>query len=115
VTAGEQLQDVPKITQSAWLDFSQPIGHQLTLTGRISNTYYGATRDIAYKPCYDLVGLRFGIESETKWAANLYMDNVTNRIANLSNVQSLAANIPTIDRVATNRPRTTGIEFKYHF
>lgn len=115
VTAGEQLQDVPKITQSAWLDFSQPIGHQLALTGRISNTYYGATRDIAYKPCYDLVGLRVGIESETKWAANLYMDNATNRIAYLSNIQSLAANIPIIDRVATNRPRTTGIEFKYHF
>jgi iron complex outermembrane receptor protein len=115
VTAGEQLQDVPKFTHSAWLDLEQPLSSRLSLIGRVSNSYYGASRDTGYKPAYDLLSWRLGIASEKTWSAEVYMDNVTNRIAYLSNTISLAANIPTLDRVATNRPRTTGIALKYQF
>jgi outer membrane receptor protein involved in Fe transport len=115
VTAGEQLQDVPKFTHSAWLDLEQPLSGRLSLIGRVSNSYYGASRDTGYKPAYDLVSWRLGVASEKTWSAEVYMDNVTNRVAYLSNTISLAANIPTLDRIATNRPRTTGLAVKYQF
>jgi iron complex outermembrane recepter protein len=115
VTAGEQLQNVPKFTHSAWVDLEQPLNGRLSLIGRVSNSYYGASRDTGYKPAYDLVSWRLGVAAQERWSASVYMDNVTNRVAYLSNTISLAANIPTLDRVATNRPRTTGIELKYRF
>jgi iron complex outermembrane receptor protein len=115
VNKGEQLQNVPKFTNSAWIDLEQPLTGRLSLIGRVSNSYYGSSRDTGYKPAYDLVSLRVGLASEKTWSASLYMDNVTDRVAYLSNTISLAANIPTLDRVATNRPRTSGIELRYQF
>jgi iron complex outermembrane recepter protein len=114
VTAGEQLQNVPLWTHTAWLEYEQHLADDFTLFGRASNMFYGASHDDLPKPAFDIVTLRSGLRKGSYDGA-LYVDNLTDKRAILSNIEDQGATIPTVRHVAINRPRTVGIEFNYHF
>ena len=65
-------------------------------------------------PSYDLVNSRFGVEAD-RWSAVLFVDNLTNKKALLSDTGALSANVPIFNRVATNQPRTIGADLNYKF
>jgi hypothetical protein len=65
-------------------------------------------------PGYSLVNLRAGVKSRT-WTATLFVDNLTDTIARLSDTQALSVNVPTYNRISTNQPRTAGIDLSYRF
>jgi hypothetical protein len=65
-------------------------------------------------PSYDLVGLRMGVETG-RWSAVAFVDNLTNKMALLSDTGALSANISILNRVATNQPRTIGADLNYKF
>jgi iron complex outermembrane recepter protein len=45
----------------------------------------------------------------------LFVNNVANIHANLGNVIFYSENLPTFNRVATNQPRTIGLDLSYKF
>jgi hypothetical protein len=78
-----------------------------------------SSSDIEYTyatlPAYDLVGLRFGLIGD-KISAYLFADNLTNNRAQLGiNTTGFSWTIPSLERVATNQPRTVGVDIKYSF
>jgi hypothetical protein len=73
-----------------------------------------ATYGINTLPSYQLTNLRGGVESG-RWTAVLFVNNVANKLALLSDITEDAANLATYNRIAVNQPRTAGIDLSYHF
>ena len=88
------------------------------LTARLDNTYTGSRTDETYSinqlPSYDLTNIRAGLDAG-HWNAVLFVNNVADKRALISNITQAAENIPTFNRVAVSQPRTTGIDLNYRF
>ena len=118
VVAGDRLLDVPEVTANTTLSYRQPLTVSMDLVARLNNSYVDSIQDITYTrntlPSYDLVNTRIGVENK-RWSVLLFIDNLTNKKALLSDTGALSANISILNRVATNQPRTIGadVSFKY--
>jgi iron complex outermembrane receptor protein len=118
VVSGERLLDVPQVTANTSLSYKQPLADGRNLVARLTNSYVDSIQDITFTrntlPSYDLVGFRLGVET-VRWSVFLFADNLTNKMALLSDTGALSANISILNRVATNQPRTIGadLNFKY--
>jgi len=118
IVSGERLLDVPEVTANTSVSYKQPLAEGMTLVTRVNNSYIDSIQDITYGrntlPAYDLVGLRAGVEKD-QWSAFLFVDNLTNKEALLGDNGALSANVNIFNRVATNQPRTIGLDltFKY--
>jgi outer membrane receptor protein involved in Fe transport len=54
--------------------------------------------------------------SGDKWSASLFVDNLTNTVAEMTaNNTSFQFNIPYVVRYSTNQPRTFGTQVNYRF
>ena len=118
VVAGDRLLDVPQWTANTSLSYRRPLRDTLAFVARATNSYYGSVQDITFTrntlPSYDLVGARAGVEGD-RWTATLFVDNLTNKKAYLSDTGALSANISILNRVATNQPRTYGLDLSVKF
>jgi len=118
IVSGERLLDVPQWTANTSITYRVPMGDDRDLVIRANNSYIGSTQDITFTrntlPSYDLVTLRLGMEAN-RWSAYVFSDNLTNKQALLSNTGALSANIPILNRISTNAPRTVGIDLNYRF
>jgi iron complex outermembrane recepter protein len=118
VVAGQRLLDVPQWTADSSITYRVPVGEDRDVVIRANNSYVGSIQDITFTrntlPAYDLVTLRLGLESG-RWSAYLFSDNLTNRKALLSDTGALSANISILNRIATNQPRTVGVDLNYRF
>jgi outer membrane receptor protein involved in Fe transport len=118
VVSGERLLDVPQVTANTSLSYKQPVEDGMNLVARLTNSYVDSIQDITFTrntlPSYDLVGLRMGVETG-RWSAVAFVDNLTNKMALLSDTGALSANISILNRVATNQPRTIGADLNYKF
>ncbi|HVW68568.1 MAG TPA: TonB-dependent receptor [Steroidobacteraceae bacterium] len=120
VVSGDRLLDVPEVTAntSATYRYPLPVLTALNLIVRLNNSYISSIQDITFGrntlPAYDLVNTRFGVEGD-RWSALVFVDNLTNKKALLSDTGALSANVEIFNRVATNPPRTIGIDLNYKF
>jgi iron complex outermembrane receptor protein len=118
VTDGDRLLDVPEVTANTTLTYRYPLAGAMNLIARANNSYVDSIQDITFSrntlPSYDLVDTRVGVESD-RWSAVLFLDNLTNKRALLSDTGALSANISILNRVATNQPRTIGADLSYKF
>jgi iron complex outermembrane recepter protein len=120
VVAGDRLLDVPEVTSntSATYRYPLPLSQPMNLVFRVNNSYVDSIQDITYArntlPAYDLVNSRIGVEAD-RWSAMFFVDNLTNKIALLSDTGALSANVSIFNRVATNQPRTFGVDLNYRF
>jgi iron complex outermembrane recepter protein len=120
VVSGERLLDVPEVTSNttATYRYPLPVNQPLNLIVRVNNSYIDSIQDITYArntlPAYDLVNSRIGVEAD-RWSAMFFVDNLTNKVALLSDTGALSANVPIFNRVATNQPRTFGVDLNYRF
>ncbi|HEY2661785.1 MAG TPA: TonB-dependent receptor [Caulobacteraceae bacterium] len=118
VVSGQRLLDVPDWTANTTLSWEHQLNDQFKFVGRVSNSYVGSSQDITFTrnnlPGYDLVDLRAGVSTKG-WSAYLFVDNVTNKTALFSNTGALSANVPILNRVAINQPRTVGIDLSYNY
>ena len=118
VNNGDRLLDVPEVTANTTLTYRYPLAGTLSLIARVNNSYVDSIQDITFArntlPSYDLVDTRFGVEAD-RWSAVLFLDNLTNKRALLSDTGALSANVPIFNRVATNQPRTIGADVTYKF
>jgi outer membrane receptor for ferric coprogen and ferric-rhodotorulic acid len=112
--------NVPKDAASLSLIYSTQVLNGYQLTGRVSDIFVGQAYDQAYAfgislPSYNIASARVGLGTD-KWNATLFVDNLTNKIAELTtNNTQFQFNVPQLVRVSTNQPRTFGTEINYHF
>jgi outer membrane receptor protein involved in Fe transport len=118
IVSGERLLDVPQFTANTSISYRQPLNEQLTMVARVTNSYVDSIQDITFTrntlPPYDLVGMRAGVDAG-HWSAYLFADNLTNKRALLSDTGALSANISILQRIATNQPRTIGLDLSIRF
>ncbi|HEX4585349.1 MAG TPA: TonB-dependent receptor [Burkholderiaceae bacterium] len=119
LTSGTNILNIPKYTMMASLNYTRQLSAGTKLTMRVTDSYVGSSTDIAFtyeqlQP-YNLVGARIGLSGD-KWSAYLFGDNLTNKHAELGvNTSSFAFQAPSLVRVATNQPRTIGVDLTYRF
>jgi iron complex outermembrane recepter protein len=112
--------NVPKETASLSVVYSTTVLDGYRLTARASDNFVGSVVDEAYYfgiklPPYNLANARIGL-SHDKWDVNLFVNNLTNRIAEFTaNNTSFQFNIPEVIRYSTNQPRTFGTTIDYRF
>ena len=115
---GQQILDVPKVTAATGIVYTLPLSAQYDVVARATNSYTGPMQDITFTrnnlAGYDLVNARVGIDAHS-WSTFLFVDNLADRRAFLTNFNALSANIPQFNRVAINQPRTIGIDLHYRF
>jgi outer membrane receptor protein involved in Fe transport len=111
--------NIPKDTASLALIYSTKVGNY-DFTGRVSANYTGTSFDQSFfygfqLPSYTIAAARFGLSTD-KWTATLFIDNLTNKIAETTaNNTSFQFNIPGVVRYTTNQPRTFGTQINYRF
>jgi iron complex outermembrane recepter protein len=115
-TIDERLQEVPELTAAASLNYRHGITDGLAFIGRVENNYVGSRIDTTaqanYLPSYDLTNIRAGVEG-SNWTAVLFANNVTNRLALLTNSPAINVNVSTFNRTAVEQPLTFGIDLSY--
>jgi outer membrane receptor protein involved in Fe transport len=117
---GARLAQVPEWTGSAYLE------HRFNWQGRpgflrADYTYTGASLspnnsplDPRERPSYSIVNARAGLAFGT-WEASVYATNLLDERANLSDIPSMALELPGRPRIMTNRSRTIGIDARVRF
>lgn len=115
---GQKLSDVPDLTANTSVAYSMPISSVYTFTTRGTYTYVGPMQDITYTRNdlggYSLMKARAGLVSD-RFAAYLFCDNLTNKLAILTNSVAQTVNIPTLNRGVTTQPRTIGLDFQVRY
>ncbi len=115
-TIDDRVQNVPELTVSESISYRHGITDQLALIGRLDNNYVGSRIDTTaqanYLPPYDLTNVRAGVEG-SNWTAVIFVNNVTNRLALLTNSPAINVNVPTFNRTAMEQPLTFGIDVSY--
>jgi iron complex outermembrane recepter protein len=119
-TIDDRVQNVPEITLSGSLAYRYPLNDYVSLVTRVDNNYVGSRIDTTaqanYLPPYDLTNVRAGLEgNRNRWSANLFVNNVTNRLALLTNASAINVNVSTFNRTAMEQPLTFGLDLSFHF
>ena len=116
LSPGQTLPNVPSFTASTSLVFNHPVGNY-TFVARASNVIVGSSQVQTYflnsLPGYDIVKARIGLMGDA-WSSFLFVDNLTNKQAFLNDTNNYFSDIPSLNRVATNQPRTVGLTFELH-
>ena len=115
---GTPIQQIPRWTSSGALSYRHRLTDQLAWSARADYTYTGSRTDVTYAtntlPSYTLANVRGGVEG-ARWSTTLFINNVADKRAQLSNIVQTAINLPTFNRVAVSQPRTIGIDVSYRF
>ncbi len=123
IPEGSALPHAPKFSGNAYLEYRHPLSNAIDARFRIDTRYTGARQNrvdivgLSGAPLdeYNIVNALVGIEGED-WSANLYVNNLTNELAELN---SLLFDDGTIGNVAAgfvrNRPRTFGLQVRKDF
>jgi len=119
IAKGAPVLNIPKYTGTLALQYSHEAFADYLATARISTSYIGPVYDIAYTEQrltpYDLVDFRLGLQDDVKNLA-FFVSNLTNRHAPITiNNTSFSWVTPSLTRVASNQPRTIGVDLTYHF
>jgi hypothetical protein len=115
---GQAIPDIPTYTFSLSATYEVPAFGEYDFIARAENNHIGPMTDYTFSqnnlPGYNLINLRVGLIDDRK-SAYLFANNLGNVHAALSDTNSLGANLPTFNRVATNQPRTIGVTVGYKF
>ena len=116
---GFPILNIPNYTETTTLFYKTPLSPAYDFTALLNNSYVGTSTDVSFAyeklPSYDIVKLRLGAVGKS-WQEYFFINNLTNTKAELSiNTTSFSWLIPSLTRVATNQPRTIGVEANYRF
>ena len=109
------------------LNYAVSLGAHDTLTARLDSSYTSARYSIYFSnpyefsgvyqqmPGYALVNVRVGIEHEDRWSVTAFVNNLTNKHAQLESMFTENEPQPSFTRIETNQPLTGGIDLNYRF
>jgi outer membrane receptor protein involved in Fe transport len=117
--AGDLFPNVPQVSGSLFVQYSQPLTATLEGFSRVDYSYTGrqgtqfSPENPIYNvvPGYNLLGMRLGVRTK-RWEAALFGRNLLNAYA--VNILEEASNL-TPRSVVPLQPLTAGVEFRYHF
>jgi outer membrane receptor protein involved in Fe transport len=117
--AGEPLQNTPRWTAAATLQYSIPFAER---TGFILGDYTYTDDRVSYNnttaglplPAYKLVNFRTGFD-QGPWRASFFVDNVFNTLGVVGDLLPNTAQVPGRPRLFVTRPRTIGIQLRRSF
>jgi outer membrane receptor protein involved in Fe transport len=66
-------------------------------------------------PGYSLVNFRLGLKSGDKWSATAFVNNLTNKHAQLESMFTENEPQPDFTRIITNQPLTAGVDLSFRF
>ena len=105
LTIDDRVQNVPDVTASGSLAYRRPITASLALIGRVDTNYVGSRIDTTVAgelPAgLRLTNVRAGVEGRSIGRRCLFVNNVTNRMALLTNSPAINVNVPAVQPVAT--------------
>jgi outer membrane receptor protein involved in Fe transport len=108
------------------LNYSKALGSAYTFTARVESSYTGPRYSIFFfdpyefvgnyrqVPGYDLVNVRAGLKHDG-WSATLFVNNLTNKHAQLESMFTENEPQPSFTRIETNQPLTGGVDLTYRF
>jgi iron complex outermembrane recepter protein len=109
------------------LNYFKPLSGSYTFTARLENSYTGPRYSIFFSnpyeftgtyrqlPGYDLVNVRAGVKFHDTWSATLFVNNLTNKHAQLESMFTENEPQPDFTRIETNQPLTGGVDLTYRF
>jgi iron complex outermembrane recepter protein len=121
------LPEVAKLNGTAALNYSTPLSDGYLFTARLENAYTGkrytntfpvpvqAYGEYQQMAAYDLTNIRAGIRSQRGWSAALFVNNVTNKHAQLETLWMEAIYSSANNRIVTNQPLTAGVDLSFKF
>jgi iron complex outermembrane receptor protein len=116
--AGERVQNVPSVTNTTSIAYTQPVLPNYDLVFRATNVYTGDSTDPSFSPITeipsrDIANLRLGLVGTNRLSVFLFVDNVTDKRAYLNDPEEIFTFVPSMNRVTTNQPRTIGVQLSY--
>ncbi len=127
ITPVHRMPEVAPEGGTVTLSYSKPLDGHYTLTARLENSYTGPRYSIFFSdpdeftgtyrplPGYDLINVRAGVSFHDKWSATAFVNNVTNKHAQLESMFTENEPQPSFTRIETNQPLTGGIDLSYRF
>jgi len=117
-STGQRVPDVPLYTAGVAVDYEAPLFDQYRLKARLDDSLVGPIVDYTFGendlPGHSIANARIGVATE-KISGYLFVNNLADTRAELSDTNSLGANAAFLNRVATNQPRTVGITLDLKF
>jgi iron complex outermembrane receptor protein len=119
ITIPSAILNVPKYTLSSSLTWQHPLAYGYSLLAGLSDSLVGPAHDISFTQTtlesYHLTALRVGVHAKA-WTVTSFVNNIFDkRVMYSTNTTSFDWVIPSLTRVATNQPRTVGLEADYRF
>jgi outer membrane receptor protein involved in Fe transport len=126
--SGDRVPQVPRESAQIDADYHFPLGARLTgfahadyryvassWSTNNSNTNPETGRVVPLiRPSYEIADFRAGVRTgNTEYA--VFVKNLTNEIANLSDTNAVSLQAMGESRVAISPPRTVGVEFRYRY
>jgi iron complex outermembrane receptor protein len=127
ITPVHKMPDVAPESGTVSLSYSKPLSSSYTLTARLENSYTGPRYSIFFSnpyeftgtyrqlPGYDLVNVRSGIKFRDTWSATVFVNNLTNKHAQLESMFTENEPQPDFTRIETNQPLTAGVDLTFRF
>jgi outer membrane receptor protein involved in Fe transport len=122
-----RLPEVAPVSGTAALNYALPLGSSYTFTARLEDSYTGPRYSIFFSdpyefsgiykqlPGYSLVNFRSGIKFGEKWSATAFVNNLTNKHAQLESMFTENEPQPDFTRIITNQPLTAGVDLSFRF
>jgi iron complex outermembrane recepter protein len=122
-----KMPDVAPVSGTVAVSYSKPLDGSYTFTARLENSYTGPRYSIFFSdpyeftgtyrqlPGYDLINIRAGIKFHDTWSATAFVNNVTNKHAQLESMFTENEPQPSFTRIETNQPLTGGVDLTYRF
>jgi iron complex outermembrane recepter protein len=127
ITPIHKMPDVAPINGTAALSYSKQLGSSGTFTARMENSYTGSRYSIFFSspfeftgtyrqlPGYDLINVRAGVKFHDEWGVTAFINNLTNKRAQLESMFTENEPQPSFTRIETNQPLTAGLDLNYRF
>jgi outer membrane receptor protein involved in Fe transport len=127
ITPVHKMPEVAPESGTVALSYSKPLGGSYIFTARVENSYTGPRYSIFFSdpyeftgtyrqlPGYDLINIRAGVKFLDKWSATAFVNNVTNKHAELESMFTENEPQPSFTRIETNQPLTAGVDLNYRF
>jgi outer membrane receptor protein involved in Fe transport len=121
-----KLPEVSPESGTLSLNYSKALAGSYTFTARLESAYTGPRYSIFFfdpyefvgnyrqVPGYDLVNVRAGLKHDG-WSATLFVNNLTNKHAQLESMFTENEPQPSFTRIETNQPLTGGVDLTYRF
>jgi outer membrane receptor protein involved in Fe transport len=122
-----KLPEVAPESGTVALSYFKPIGGSYAFTARLENSYTGPRYSIFFSnpyeftgtyrqlPGYDLINIRAGVKFRETWSATVFVNNLTNKHAQLESMFTENEPQPDFTRVVTNQPLTAGVDLTYRY